>query len=111
MIDYSLNKTDEPSDDDILETAYNNAWLLFSGEKTFTEIAMSTNFAESYMPFDPYSIMEKEKFESTKENMLAWYIDYEDYEKCAFIRDFTYDKYVILMKPFDMDNEIIKKFK
>lgn len=104
MIDYRL-QNEEPTDDEILETAYQNAWLLFTGKKTFTDIALSTDFTESYMPFDPYEIISKKKFQTTIENMMAFYIETEEYEKCAFLRDYKYEEYVILMKPFDMNNE------
>ena len=104
MIDNQV-QNENPTEDEILSIAYQNAWLLFSGEKTFTEIAITPFMTESYMPFDPYVMMEKEKFDDTKENMLTWFIDLEDYEKCAFIRDFTYNTYVELMTPFDMGAE------
>ena len=105
MIDFELDKN-EPTDEEILERAYHNAWLLFSGQKSFTQIALGTHITESYMPFDPYETMNEEKFETTRDNMLAWYIETEEYEKCAYLRDFTYEKYVFMMEPFDLSNEL-----
>tara|TARA_R100000005_G_C4937597_1_gene163665 strand:+ start:498 stop:824 length:327 start_codon:yes stop_codon:yes gene_type:complete len=106
MIDYRL-QNEEPTDEEILAVAYENAWLLFSGEKTFTEIALTPYMSESYMPFDPYETMDEEKFEYTKENMLSWFIDLEEYERCAYIRDFTYQQYKDMMTPFDMGSNKI----
>ena len=105
MIDYQL-QNEEPTDEEILAIAYENAWLLFSGEKSLTQIAITPLMSESYMPFDPYEIMEEDAFERTRENMLSWYIEVEDYERCAYLRDFTYSSYVSIMKPFDAGNKI-----
>ncbi len=102
MTDYTLEEK-EPSNDEILEKAYNNAWLLFSETKTFTDISLTPYMSESYMPFDPYNLMNKDEFEATKLSILEWFSDSEEYEKCAFIRDYKYKSYVKLMKPFTID--------
>ncbi len=104
MTEYTLQDK-EPSDDEILETAFNNAYDLFTGERDFTEISLSPDIQESYLPFDPYEIMSKEKFESTKLSMLDWFAADDDFEKCIFIRDYTYAMYVITMEPFDMSGK------
>ena len=103
MTEYDL---DEPTDEEILDKAYHNAWLLFSGKKSFTEISLSSKVTESYMPFDPYDTMDREEFEAIKENMLAHYVVSEEYEKCAYLRDYTYPEYVVMMEPFDFEGEI-----
>ncbi len=102
MTDYTLEEK-EPSDDEILETAYNNAYDLFTGKRDFTEISLSPYIQESYLPFDPYTIMSKEKFEEVKMSMLDWFADLDEFEKCIFIRDYSYPVYVLTMEPFDMD--------
>mgnify|MGYP003126360622 FL=1 len=107
MTDYTLEKK-EPSDDEILETAYNNAYKLFTGERDFTDISLSPDIQESYLPFDPYEIMSKDKFESTKLSMLDWFADLDDFEKCIFIRDYQYAAYVLTMEPFDMSDKFPK---
>ncbi len=99
----SILEDKEPSDEEILEIAYNNAYDLFTGERDFTEISLSPNIQESYLPFDPYEIMAKEKFESVKLSMLDWFAEEDEFEKCIFIRDYTYPVYVLTMKPFDID--------
>ena len=91
----------EPTDDEILDKAYNNAWLLFSNEKSFTQIALTPYMSESYMPFDPYELMDEQTFEYTKESMLIWFAKIEEYEKCAYLRDYAYNEYIELMSPYD----------
>ena len=101
MESYKVESNEELNDNDILEVAYENAWLLFSETKTFTDIALTPYMSESYMPFDPYDLMNKDEFEATKLSILEWFSDSEEYEKCAFIRDYKYKSYVKLMKPYD----------
>ena len=105
MESYKVELEDEPSEQEILTKAYQNAWLLFSGKKTFTQIALTPYMSESYMPFDPYDLMDDETFEYTKESMLMWFSDLEEYEKCAYIRDYTYSDYVTLMEEYDTSNK------
>jgi len=105
MIENNL-ATNEPTDEEILDKAYHNAWLLFSGKKSFTEISLSAKVTESYMPFDPYNTMDREEFESIRLNMMDHYVDLEEYEKCAYLRDYTYPQYVMMMEPFDFESEI-----
>jgi hypothetical protein len=96
---------DELNDNDILEVAYENAFLLFSETKTFTDIALTPYMSESYMPFDPYELMDDETFQTTKLSILDWFGDIEEYEKCSFIRDYSYDSYVTLMTPYDTSSK------
>ena len=98
----------EPSDEEILAKAYENAYALFTGERAFTDISLSPYISESYLPFDPYEIMTKEKFESVKLSMLDWFADEDEFEKCIFIRDYSYAAYVLAMEPFDMTGKYPK---
>ena len=45
--------------------------------------------------------MDDETFQTTKLSILDWFSEIEEYEKCAFIRDYQYKSYVKLMKPYD----------
>tara|TARA_S200002703_G_scaffold159783_1_gene174684 strand:- start:213 stop:518 length:306 start_codon:yes stop_codon:yes gene_type:complete len=99
----SILEDKEPSDEEILETAFNNAYDIFTGARDFTEMSLSPDIQESYLPFDPYYIMDKEKFESVKLSMLDWFAEEDEFEKCIFIRDYEYAVYVLTMKPFSMD--------
>ena len=102
METYKVESPEELNDNDILEVAYENAYLLFSETKTFNEIALAPYMSESYMPFDPYDLMNEEEFENTKLSILDWFSEAEEFEKCSFIRDYPYKSYVKLMEPFDM---------
>tara|TARA_R110002153_G_scaffold126218_1_gene273420 strand:- start:171 stop:506 length:336 start_codon:yes stop_codon:yes gene_type:complete len=95
----------ELSNDEILEQAYNNAYKLFTGARKFTDITYPSDVHESYLPFDPYTIMVKEKFEDVKLSMLDWFANEDDFEKCIFVRDYQYVSYVLTMEPFEMSND------
>tara|TARA_Y100000361_G_C11153314_1_gene342556 strand:+ start:1544 stop:1864 length:321 start_codon:yes stop_codon:yes gene_type:complete len=87
------NKTPEESDDImdkikqmqldqiLLDKAYDNAYLVLSGQITFDEL-LGRNFKKEesmIMAFDPGEGPKKEELE----NMIAHYIDNEQYERCA----------------------------
>jgi len=102
MDSYKVESSEEElNDNDILEVAYENAYLLFSETKSFTDIALTPYMSESYMPFDPYELMDDETFQTTKLSILDWFSETEEYEKCSFIRDYPYKSYVKLMEPYD----------
>lgn len=75
----------------ILDTAYNNAWMLLTGEITFDEL-ISSQFSEGkelVMAYDPDNGPKIEEFE----NMIAYFVEEEDYEKCAQLRDIMFKAY------------------
>lgn len=75
----------------ILDTAYNNAWMLLTGEITFDEL-ISSQFSEGkelVMAYDPDN---GPKLEELK-NMIAYFVEEEDYEKCAALRDIMFKAY------------------
>ncbi len=75
----------------ILDTAYNNAWMLLTGEITFEEL-ISTQFSEGkelVMAYDPDNGPKREELE----NMIAYFVEEEDYEKCAALRDIMFKAY------------------
>lgn len=75
----------------ILDTAYNNAWMLLTGEITFDEL-ISSQFSEGkelVMAYDPDN---GPKLEELK-NMIAYFVEEEDYEKCAQLRDIMFKAY------------------
>jgi hypothetical protein len=75
----------------LLERAYSNAWRVLSGQTTF-DMMMQSQFdkgVELIMPYDPKHGPKKEELE----NMIAYYIDTEEYEKCAVLNEMLIEKY------------------
>mgnify|MGYP003632029020 FL=1 len=75
----------------LLDTAYNNAWMILSGEITFEELISNQfkNGEEVIMAFDP----EDGPTLVELENIIDFYIGEEDYQRCASIRDIMHIKY------------------
>lgn len=77
----------------LLDKAYNNAWLILSGQITFDEL-LGHNFQKEesmIMAFDPEKGPKKEELE----NMIAHFIETEQYERCAKLTEIlnkTYPK-------------------
>jgi hypothetical protein len=86
----------ELTDEEILAIAYENAYSLFNGDRDFGDMSLSPFINETYLPFDPYVIMTKEEFEEVKLSMLDWFADLDEFEKCIFIRDYSYAAYKVI---------------
>jgi hypothetical protein len=68
-------------DDIVLGVAYNNAWLVLSNQLTFDQL-IDKQFKEGQqliLPFDP----ESGPKQCELENMISYYIETEEYEKCG----------------------------
>ncbi len=83
-------------EDLIVQTAFNNSFNVITKRKTFEEIlnGKKINGASAIMAHNPDEEMPIESLE----NMMAYFVETEDYEKCAEIRD------IITMK--EIDNEL-----
>ena len=78
-------------DDILLDQAYNNSWLILSGQITFDELIQHefNSGKEFIMSYDPDNGPKEEELE----NMIAYYIDTEDYEKCAKLQSILDNAY------------------
>ena len=65
----------------MLETAYNNSYLVLTNQITFEDLLTErfTKGGEAVMAFDPSEGPMQEELE----NMISYYIEEEAYEKCA----------------------------
>ena len=97
MIEYNLQK-ENPTEEEILYIANLNGYRLFANKINPNELIEDE---ESYLPFDPFTIMEQEKFLNVKNQMMEYFVELEDYEKCAFLRDYRYTEYYIDFRFYD----------
>lgn len=75
----------------LLETAYENSYLVLTNQITFEEL-MIQKFKvghEAVLAFDPDDGPQLTEFE----NMLTFYIELEEYERCAKLRDIMHKAY------------------
>jgi hypothetical protein len=68
-------------DNILLEKAYNNSWLVLSGQVTFDELLVNEfkTGREAILSFDP----ESGPLDHELQNMIDYYVETEEYEKCA----------------------------
>lgn len=72
-------------EDMIVDTAFRNSFLVITKKKKFEDIlnAKIKNGISAILAHQP----EEEASLSTLENMMAYFVDTEEYEKCSEIRD------------------------
>tara|TARA_R110001632_G_scaffold45872_7_gene116710 strand:+ start:2187 stop:2507 length:321 start_codon:yes stop_codon:yes gene_type:complete len=75
----------------LLETAYENSFLVLTNQITFEDLLVKKfkHGHEAVLAFDPDEGPELTEFE----NMIAFYIETEEYERCAKIRDIMLNSY------------------
>jgi len=75
----------------LLETAYENSFLVLTNQITFEDLLVKKfkHGHEAVLAFDPDNGPELDEFE----NMIAYYVEEEEYERCAKIRDLMESTY------------------
>jgi hypothetical protein len=109
MIEYNL-QSKELTEEEILYIANQNGYKLFANKVNPNEL-LEDGVDQSYLPFDPFTIMEKVKFEKVKQGMIDYFVELEDYEKCAFLRDYRYTEYYIDFRFYDNNKGLDKLLK
>ena len=79
-------------EDLIVETAFNNSFLVITGRKKFEDLLdmKTVDGSSAVMAHTP----DEEMSLDTLENMMAYFVDTEEYEKCAEIRDIIIDRQI-----------------
>ena len=90
----------KPTDDEILWMANHNGYRLFANKVDISDL-LDQGLELSYLPFDPYIIMPKKKFNKVIQGMLDYFIEIEKYENCAFLRDYNYKTYKLFFSYYD----------
>jgi len=77
-------------EDKMLAKAFDNSYRVLTGQITFDTLLEQTLETESMlMGFDPDAGPSKEELE----NMIDWFIETEEYEKCAKLNEILNKKY------------------
>jgi len=85
-------------EDLIVDTAFRNSFMIITKEKKFEDLMdeKTGNGMSALMAHKP----EEEPSIETLENMMGYFVEQEEYEKCAKIRD--------IIKKTEIDNELKK---
>lgn len=77
-------------EEEMVNIAYDNSYRVLIGEITFDSLLEETTEQETaLMGFDPDYGPSK----SELENMILWYEEYEEYERCAKLHEILIKKY------------------
>lgn len=80
---------------EMVEIAYANSYRVLTGEIEFDAL-LEDSFKDgdsALLAFDPDS----GPLQTELEGMIAWYVESEEYEKCALLRDILTEKYPKLL--------------
>ena len=80
----NLNETEKYNAEQmLLSRAFQNSFLLITKKKTFDEMLINGSDEGAILAHDPTCGITKYELE----NMMAYFVEEEEYEKCATIRD------------------------
>ena len=82
----------EPNPSEIVYHANTNGYLLLSGKLRLGDL-LEKGQDENYCTFDPYNLIDKPEFIEVLSKMIEYFAEIEDYEKCAYLRDYDYMHY------------------
>lgn len=79
-----------------------NGYKILSGEITIDELLFTTGIIDLvYLPFDFYKMLSMQKFEEVvQEEMVKYFEDREEFEKCKFLSNMKYSDYSKLFNDF-----------
>ena len=90
------------SQEELLERSMDNGYKILSGEITIDELLFTTGIIDLvYLPFDFYKMLSMQKFEEVvQEEMVKYFEDREEFEKCNFLKSMKYSDYSKLFNDF-----------
>ena len=71
---------------DELNTAMNNGYHILMGDITIDDLVSNINKAKLYIAFDPDKLQSDDYWESVINSMIEYFIETEEYEKCAELK-------------------------
>lgn len=90
------------SQEELLERSMENGYKILSGEITIDELLFTTGIIDLvYLPFDFYKLLSTQQFkEVVQEEMVKYFEDREEFEKCNFLKSMKYSDYSRLFNEF-----------
>lgn len=104
MDEFDFNNFEEYSEsqEELLERSMENGYKILSGEITIDELLFTTGIIDLvYLPFDFYKLLSTQKFkEVVQEEMVKYFEEREEFEKCNFLKSMKYSDYSELFNDF-----------
>ena len=79
-----------------------NGYKVLSGEITIDDLLFTSGIIDLvYLPFDFYELLTQEQFnEVISDEMVQYFENIEQFEKCKFLKEMTYYQYCELFDEF-----------
>tara|TARA_Y100000593_G_C4263508_1_gene313493 strand:- start:835 stop:1152 length:318 start_codon:yes stop_codon:yes gene_type:complete len=97
--DFNIDPMDEK---ELRDRAMQNGYKVLSGEITIDDLLFTSGIIDLvYLPFDFYELLTQEQFnEVISDEMVQYFENIEQFEKCKFLKEMTYYQYCELFDEF-----------
>ena len=93
---------DIPNEEELIERSMLNGYRVLSNEITIDELLFTSGIIDLvYLPFDFYQLLSVQEFtEIIQEDMVKYFEEREEFEKCKFLKSMKYSDYCVLFDEF-----------
>ena len=77
MVDFEMKE---------LDRAMNNGYHILMGDITIDDLLSNVNESKLYIAFDPDKLQKDDYWDSVINSMIDYFIETEEYEKCAELK-------------------------
>lgn len=93
---------DPISEKDMIARAMENGYKVLSQQITVDDLLFTSGIIDLvYLPFDFYQLLTLKEFKKIiNTEMVKHFEDLDEFEKCKFLKDMTYDEYSLLFSEF-----------
>jgi len=93
---------DIPNEEELIERSMLNGYRVLSNEITIDELLFTSGIIDLvYLPFDFYQLLSVQEFtEIIQEDMVKYFEEREEFEKCKFLKNMKYSDYCVLFDEF-----------
>ena len=93
---------DIPNEEELIERSMLNWYRVLSNEITIDELLFTSGIIDLvYLPFDFYQLLSVQEFtEIIQEDMVKYFEEREEFEKCKFLSNMKYSDYSKLFNDF-----------
>tara|TARA_B100000900_G_C20461416_1_gene667457 strand:- start:574 stop:897 length:324 start_codon:yes stop_codon:yes gene_type:complete len=96
------NLENPPNEEELIERSMINGYKVLSSEITIDELLFTSGIIDLvYLPFDFYQLLSVNEFsEIIQEDMVKYFEEREEFEKCKFLKSMKYSDYCLLFNEF-----------
>ena len=93
---------DPINEQEMINRAMENGYRVLSQQITVDDLLFTSGIIDLvYLPFDFYQLLLPDDFkEIINTEMVKHFEDLDEFEKCKFLKDMTYDEYTLIFSEF-----------